>query len=76
MENRHFQMKLPKSARLFSLEFWYIVVGIKTWREVNKDDFEENRENLGPVQSPDGVAADVSGRDYADFAGGHPAEIV
>ena len=28
------------------------------------------------MQSPDGVAAEVSGRDYADFAGGHPAEIV
>lgn len=61
MENRHSQMKLPKSARLFSLEFWHIVVGIKTWREVNEDDFEENRENLGPVQSSDRVATDVSG---------------
>ena len=76
MENRHFQMNFPKSARLFSLEFWYIVVGIKTWREVNEDDFAENRENLGPVQSSDGVATDVSRRDYADFAGGHFTEIV
>ena len=28
-------------------------------REAKANDFEENRENLGPVQSPDGVAAGV-----------------
>ena len=45
-------------------------------RRATENDLEENRENLGPLQSPDGVAANVSGRDYADFAGRHPAEIV
>ena len=52
------------------------MVGIETRREVNKDDFEENREYLEPVQSSDGVSADMSRRDYADLAGGHFAEIV
>ena len=33
------------------------MVGVETRREVNKDDFEENREYVEPVQSSDGVAA-------------------
>ena len=41
-----------------------------------ENDFEENREILGPMQSLDGTAADLAGLVYLGSAGGDPVEVV